>query len=52
MVGVKDLDLERRVLMVRHGKGGKDRVTIIPDQMVVPLREHLPLHARVLRERR
>src|SRR5687767_6446614 len=31
MVRVKDLDLERRVLAVRHGKGGKDRVTVTPD---------------------
>ena len=30
-VRVKDLDLERRELMVRNGKGGKDRVTVIPD---------------------
>jgi integron integrase len=52
MVRVKDLDLERRVLTVRHGKGGKDRVTIIPDQMVTPLAEHLrALNAWFLRER-
>jgi integron integrase len=51
-VRVKDLDLERRELMVRHGKGGKDRVSIIPEQMVVPLTEHLrSLNAWFLRER-
>jgi hypothetical protein len=27
--GVKDLDLERRTLTVRQGKGGKDRVTVV-----------------------
>jgi integron integrase len=49
---VKDLDLARRELMVRHGKGGKDRVTIIPDQMVMPLTSHLQaLNAWYLRER-
>jgi integron integrase len=49
---VKDLDLPRRELMVRHGKGGKDRVTVIPDQMITPLTEHLQaLNAWFLRER-
>jgi integron integrase len=38
---VKDLDLERRELTVRNGKGGKDRVTVIPDHLVAPLRTHL-----------
>lgn len=27
---VKDLDLERRELTVRDGKGGKDRLTVLP----------------------
>jgi integron integrase len=40
-VRVKDLDLERRELTVRNGKGGKDRVTVIPNELVLPLREHL-----------
>ncbi len=49
---VKDLDLEQRALMVRHGKGGKDRVTVIPGQLVAALSEHLrALHAWHLRER-
>lgn len=38
---VKDMDLERRELMVRHGKGGKDRRTVIPQELVAPLRIHL-----------
>ena len=33
-VRVKDLDLERRELIVRNGKGGKDRVTVIPAELV------------------
>lgn len=37
---VKDLDLERRELVVRHGKGGKDRVSVIPAELVTPLRAH------------
>lgn len=37
---VKDMDLERRELLVRHGKGGKDRVSVIPGELVGPFREH------------
>jgi integron integrase len=49
---VKDLDLERRELTVRNGKGGKDRVTVIPDHLVAPLRAHLAgLEAWFRRER-
>jgi integron integrase len=49
---VKDLDLERRALVVRHGKGGRDRVTVIPEQMITPLTEHLrALNGWFLRER-
>ena len=38
---VKDLDFERREVIVRDGKGGKDRVTMLPDLLVAPLRRHL-----------
>jgi len=38
---VKDLDFERKVVVVREGKGGKDRVTILPASLCEPLREHL-----------
>ncbi len=38
---VKDLDLERGEWTVRRGKGGKDRVTVIPETVRGPLREHL-----------
>jgi len=38
---VKDLDLDRREILVRDGKGGKDRVTVLPGRLVVPLRHHL-----------
>lgn len=31
MLRVKDLDLDRGELTVRRGKGGKDRVTVIPE---------------------
>jgi len=38
---VKDVDLDRCELTVRHGKGGRDRVTMLPESMVEPLRQHL-----------
>lgn len=38
---VKDLDLTRREVMIRDGKGGKDRVTVLPAVLVAALREHL-----------
>ena len=38
---VKDVDLERREILVRDGKGAKDRVTVLPDRLVGPLRRQL-----------
>jgi integron integrase len=37
---VKDVDTERRQLVVRAGKGGKDRVTVLPKVLLEPLRQH------------
>jgi integron integrase len=50
---VKDLDLERKELIVRDGKGGKDRITVIPLTLVPELRAHLAkLNAWFHRERK
>jgi len=38
---VKDLDFGRSQIMVRAGKGGKDRVTVFPEKLREPLQEHL-----------
>jgi integron integrase len=38
---VKDVDLVRRELVVRRGKGQKDRRTVLPHALVEPLRAHL-----------
>jgi len=38
---VKDLDLHRGELLVRDGKGHKDRVTMLPKRLVDPLKTHL-----------
>jgi integron integrase len=51
---VKDVDLAYRQILVRDGKGEKDRVTMLPEKLAEPLRAHLErvraLHARDLRE--
>ena len=38
---VKDLDFERGEILVREGKGDKDRVTILPSTLKRSLHEHL-----------
>ncbi len=38
---VKDLDFERRLLIVRAGKGDKDRVSVLADRLIDPLQRHL-----------
>ena len=38
---VKDVDLSRKQIVVRQGKGGKDRVTMVPESLVEALRGQL-----------
>jgi integron integrase len=38
---VKDLDFKRREIVVREGKGAKDRVTMLPQRLVEPFNAHL-----------
>jgi integron integrase len=38
---VKDVDFDLRQLVIRSGKGGKDRMTILPEVVVDPLQRHL-----------
>ena len=49
---VKDLDLDQHRLLVRSGKGDKDRSTLLPQGLLAPLRKHLArvkeLHERDL----
>jgi integron integrase len=51
---VKDVNLTRHELVVRDGKGAKDRVTMLADRLVPPVRGHLvrvrQLHQMDLRE--
>jgi len=37
----KDVEFSRREILVRDGKGGKDRVTMLPRGVAAPLRRHL-----------
>jgi len=51
---VKDIDFAYRQVLVRDGKGAKDRVTMLPENLVQPLQAHLGrvrlLHRRDLDE--
>lgn len=38
---VKDVEFERREIIVRQGKGNKDRVTVLPENLILPLKTHL-----------
>lgn len=38
---VKDVDLAKQTLVVREGKGNKDRVTVLPASLIEPLRKQL-----------
>jgi integron integrase len=46
----KDVDLQRRELVVREGKGNKDRVTVLPENLVLPLRDQLQRAQRLHRD--
>ena len=48
-VSLDDIDFERRALVVREGKGAKDRVVMLPASLVPALREQLA-RARLLWE--
>jgi site-specific recombinase XerD len=43
----KDVDFERLELVVRDGKGRRDRVTMLPQRLVEPLRRNRPANAIV-----
>jgi integron integrase len=38
---VKDVGFERREIIVREGKGGKDRTTVLPENLMLPLQEQI-----------
>ena len=47
---VKDVDFGYRQILVRDGKGGKDRVTVLPASVIDPLQTHL-IRVKALHER-
>lgn len=51
---VQDIDFARNEIIIRDGKGAKDRITMLPETLKVPLREHLKrvkaIHDRDLAE--
>jgi integron integrase len=46
---VHDIDIERRQIMVRNGKGGKDRATVLPDPLIESLRRQIE-QVRIIHE--
>ena len=38
---IKDIDFEMKTITVRHGKGGKDRITLLPEKSINSLQMHL-----------
>ncbi|MFT5881998.1 MAG: integron integrase, partial [Crocinitomicaceae bacterium] len=49
-IRAKDIDLERRQLTIREGKGGRERVTMIPDCLIPEIELQLT-HCRALYEK-
>lgn len=51
---IKDIDMEHRAILVRAGKGNKDRVTILPDTLVPDIKHAIArvelLHRRDIAE--
>jgi len=37
---VQDIDFSRSEILVRDGKGAKDRITMLPESLKAPLRDH------------
>jgi integrase len=47
---VKDVEFERREIVIREGKGNKDRMTVLPENLIAPLKDQLQ-KARALHEK-
>ncbi len=47
---VKDVEFARREIVIREGKGNKDRVTVLPENLIAPLQAQLQ-KARALHEK-
>ncbi|WP_396133759.1 hypothetical protein [Chamaesiphon sp. OTE_75_metabat_556] len=38
---IKDIDFAQSQMVIRCGKGGKDRVTLLPNSVIEPLQIHI-----------
>lgn len=47
---VQDVDLSRREILIRNGKGGKDRVTMLPEALLAPMRQQLDQRKTLFQE--
>ncbi len=47
---VQDIDFSRNEILVRDGKGAKDRITMLPASLKAPLHEHLK-HVKAVHDR-
>ena len=47
---VKDVEFARREIVIREGKGNKDRITVLPENLIQPLQQQLQ-KARALHEK-
>ena len=47
---VKDIEFARREILIRAGKGNKDRVTMLPENLMLPLQNQLA-RVKILHER-
>lgn len=47
---IKDLDFQQQVVTVRDGKGAKDRTTLLPAPLLVPLQGHVDTIRKAWRE--
>ena len=41
MLRVQDIDFSRNEILVRDGKGARDRITMLPESTKAPLQDHL-----------
>jgi len=44
---VKDADIDQGVLIIRSGKGDKDRRTVLPEKLIEPIRTHLEVIRKI-----
>jgi integron integrase len=49
---VKDVDFKQAEILVRDGKGAKDRVTMLPQALISPLQDHLSWRRQVFEDDR